>query len=120
DARLVWVLGMGQFRSIVVAGRPQPISNAEETVWVVWNGEIYTFQELRARLIAQGHVFRTKSDSEVLVHLYEQEGLSFLKRLRGMFGIALWDAQRDRLVLARDRIGKKPLYIWRSPHCLIF
>jgi len=113
-------LGMRRLSIIDLAGGHQPISNEDGSVWVVCNGEIYNFQELRAGLIAQGHVFRTKSDTEVLVHLYEQEGLSFLKRLRGMFGMALWDAQRDRLVLARDRIGKKPLYLWRSPHCLIF
>jgi asparagine synthase (glutamine-hydrolysing) len=113
-------LGMRRLSIIDLAGGHQPISNEDETIWVVCNGEIYNFQELRDQLLAQGHIFRTKSDTEVLVHLYEQEGLEFVKRLRGMFGIALWDAKRARLVIARDRLGKKPLYVWRGTQRLIF
>src|SRR2546423_1745628 len=113
-------LGMRRVSIIDLSGGHQPISNEDETIWVVCNGEIYNFQELRAGLIAKGHTFRTKSDTEVLVHLYEDKGLDFAKYLRGMFGIALWDASRDRLVLARDPVGKKPLYVWRGPRSLIF
>src|SRR5467141_1190847 len=95
-------IGMRRLSIIDLQGGHQPIANEDGTVWVVCNGEIYNFKELRAGLIAQGHVFRTKSDTEVLVHLYEQEGLSFVKRLRGMFALALWDGNLSRLVLARD------------------
>jgi asparagine synthase (glutamine-hydrolysing) len=113
-------LGMRRLSIIDLSGGHQPISNEDVSIWVVCNGEIYNFQELRSRLIAQGHVFQTKSDTEVLVHLYEQEGLDFVKKLRGMFAIALWDAPRARLVLARDPVGKKPLYIRRTADSLIF
>jgi asparagine synthase (glutamine-hydrolysing) len=113
-------LGMRRLSIIDLSGGHQPISNEDETVWVVCNGEIYNFQELRDRLLAQGHVFHTNSDTEVLVHLYEQEGLDFVKRLRGMFGIALWDVKLARLVIARDRLGKKPVYVWHSSDRLIF
>lgn len=113
-------LGMRRLSIIDLAGGHQPISNEDETVWVVLNGEIYNFEELRRRLQRSGHSFRTNSDTEILVHLYEERGLDFLQSLRGMFTIALWDAPRSRLVLARDRLGKKPLYLWRGPERLIF
>lgn len=113
-------LGMRRLSIIDLAGGHQPISNEIDTVWVTCNGEIYNFQELRERLLSRGHTFRSKSDTEVLVHLYEQEGLDFVKHLRGMFAIALWDVPSARLVLARDRLGKKPLYIWRGPSRLVF
>jgi asparagine synthase (glutamine-hydrolysing) len=113
-------IGMRRLSIIDLAGGHQPIANEDESVWVVCNGEIYNFQELRARLEAGGHRFRTRSDTEVIAHLYEEEGLEAFRRLRGMFGIALWDANRQRVVLVRDRLGKKPLYVRREPGRLLF
>lgn len=113
-------LAMRRLSIIDVKHGHQPISNEDETVWIVLNGEIYDFQALREELEAKGHHFRTRTDTEVIVHLYEEEGLDFVKRLRGMFALALWDAPRSRLVLARDRIGKKPLYLRREPHRILF
>jgi asparagine synthase (glutamine-hydrolysing) len=88
----------------------QPIANETRDVWVVFNGEIYNYETLRETLISRGHKFATHSDTETIVHLYEEYGIDFVHHLRGMFGIALWDTNRRRLILARDRIGEKPLY----------
>ena len=93
----------------------QPISNEDETITVVCNGEIYNFVELREELIADGHRVRTRSDVEVIVHLYEDLGPECLQRLRGMFAFALWDGPRRRLMLARDRLGIKPLHYSLGP-----
>ncbi len=88
----------------------QPLCNENGTVWVTFNGEIYNYRELRAELCSKGHVFRGASDTEVLPHMYEEYGDDFVSHLRGMFAIAIWDVNNRRLLLARDRVGKKPLY----------
>jgi asparagine synthase (glutamine-hydrolysing) len=98
----------------------QPITNEDGTIWIVFNGEIYNFQELRQDLAAKGHIFRTRSDTEVIVHLYEEMGPDCLAELRGMFAFAIWDARLERLLLARDRIGIKPLYFYRSGNSFSF
>lgn len=102
-------LAIRRLRIIDLVSGSQPIANEDETVWVVMNGEIYNFQELREELAARGHHFRTRTDTECLVHLYEEHGDDLVTRLRGMFAFALWDTKRGRLVLGRDRLGKKPL-----------
>ena len=98
----------------------QPIANENETIHVVQNGELYNYPELRGELERAGHTFRTHGDTEVLVHLYEQDGLAFARRLRGMFAVALWDSTLRRLVIARDRYGIKPLYYRASAAGLEF
>src|SRR5690606_37976184 len=98
----------------------QPIANEDGTIWIVFNGEIYNFRELRRELVAKGHIFRTQSDTEVIVHLYEEAGPDGLSRLRGMFAFAIWDARLQRLLLARDRVGIKPLYFHQSGSSILF
>jgi asparagine synthase (glutamine-hydrolysing) len=98
---------------IDLEGGAQPLSNEDGTVWIAFNGEIYNFQELNRRYLSSGHSFKTRSDTETIVHLYEELGEDCFAELRGMFALALWDGRRKRLVLARDRLGKKPLfYAW--------
>lgn len=103
-------LGFRRLSIIDLAGGHQPMSDQDESVWVVFNGEIYNFKELRVELESYGHVFRTKSDTEVIVHGYKQWGDEVLNRLNGMFGLAIWDARKRRLVLARDAFGIKLVY----------
>ncbi|MBV9535929.1 MAG: asparagine synthase (glutamine-hydrolyzing) [Solirubrobacterales bacterium] len=113
-------LGMRRLSIIDLAGSHQPISNEDGTVRTVFNGEIFNFQELRYELEHKGHRFSTAGDTETIVHLYEEYGEAFVERLRGMFAIALWDANERVLVLARDRLGVKPLYYTVTPDGLSF
>jgi asparagine synthase (glutamine-hydrolysing) len=103
-------LGHTRLAIIDLEGGVQPIGNEDETIWVILNGEIYNYIEIRQKLIAQGHRFRTQSDTEVLVHLYEEKGHALLDELDGMFAFALVDEKKEELFLARDRFGEKPLY----------
>jgi asparagine synthase (glutamine-hydrolysing) len=116
-------IGLGHRRLSIIdlshAGR-QPMGNEDESVWVTFNGEIYNFRELRTELEAKGHRFRSSSDTEVIVHLYEDAGLRCLDRLKGMFAFALWDKRKKTLLLARDRIGKKPLHYMVHPNGIVF
>src|SRR5471030_3274395 len=115
--------GLGFRRLKIVdlsAAAKQPLGNEDGTVQVVFNGEIYNFQGLRDELVARGHQFRSRSDTEVIVHLYEELGPQCIDRLDGMFAIAIWDDRRQRLVLARDRAGKKPLFVLHAGPRLVF
>ena len=115
-------IGLGHRRLSIIdlEGGHQPIPNETGTIWTVFNGEIYNFKELRDWLIEKGHRFSTRSDTEVIVHLYEEYGVGCFEHLRGMFAIALWDSQNKRLILARDRIGKKPLFYYYDGRRCIF
>jgi asparagine synthase (glutamine-hydrolysing) len=113
-------LGMRRLSVIDPTGSPQPVASEDGEVTAVFNGEIYNFRELREELRGRGHRFATQGDGETIVHLYEELGPRFVERLRGMFAIALWDRRRRRLVLARDRMGVKPLYIAETEAGLSF
>ncbi len=114
------VLGHNRLSIIDLAGGHQPMSNEDGSVWISYNGEVYNFPELRTELEAKGHRFVTHTDTEVIVHLYEEMGPACVERLRGMFAFAIWDELRHRLVLARDRLGIKPLYWHFDGHRLVF
>ena len=113
-------LAISRLAIIDLAGGNQPIANEDGSIVVVFNGEIYNFRELRSELQRLGHRFRTQSDTEVIVHGYEQWADQALDHFNGMFAIALWDEGRQRLLLARDRMGKKPLYWHWSKHGLLW
>src|SRR6266851_5344972 len=126
DGEGVWAndnVGLAHRRLAIIdlrAVAAQPMSNADGSVWITFNGEIYNFRELRADLEARGYRFRTQSDTEVIIHAYEAYGRDCLARLRGMFAFAIWDARTRVLLLARDRVGKKPLFYWIGRDRLLF
>ncbi len=114
-------LGFGHRRLSIIdlsTGR-QPLSNEDGTIWITFNGEIYNFPDLN-RDLASRHTFRTRSDTETIVHLYEQYPDDFISRLRGMFAFGIWDEPKRTLILARDRVGKKPLYYYLDDEKLVF
>jgi asparagine synthase (glutamine-hydrolysing) len=113
-------LGFRRLSIIDVAGGHQPISNEDGKIWVMLNGEIYNYPELRQELLNRGHKFTTRSDTESIVHLYEEYGEDCFRRLRGMFAIAIWDSRERKLLLARDRVGKKPLFYSADQKRLLF
>lgn len=113
-------LAMRRLSIIDVAGSDQPLYNEDESVALVFNGEIYNFQELRDDLAKRGHRLRTDGDGETVAHLYEEYGADCFQHLRGQFAIALWDKREQRLLLARDRMGQKPLYYYKDDHVLVF
>src|SRR2546421_10645844 len=115
DDRGIWLqggvgLGVRRLSIIDVAGGHQPIHNQDETAWIVFNGEIYNFPQLRERLSARGHRFYTRTDTEGVIHAYDEWGEKRVEELNGMFGFAIWDSRKQTLFLARDRMGIKPLY----------
>lgn len=115
-------LGFGFRRLSIIdlGGGHQPMSDAEKTVWIVFNGEIYNYKELRAELEGRGHIFRTQSDTEAIIHGYKQWGTEVFNHLNGMFGVAIWDVKRRRLVVARDAMGIKLIYYSRNGNQLSF
>jgi asparagine synthase (glutamine-hydrolysing) len=115
------LVGLAHARLSIIdlAGGAQPMSNQRQDIWLCFNGEIFNFIELRAELARQGHVFRSHSDTEVIIHLYERDGEDFVHRLNGQFAIALWDGRQRRLLLVRDRVGNQPLfYAWQDGRLL--
>ena len=125
DGEGLWVegpvgLGMRRLAIVDVAGGHQPMTNEDQTVWIVYNGEIYNHAALRPELERRGHSYQTRSDTETILHLYEEEGERCVERLQGMFAFALWDRTRRRLLLARDRLGIKPLYYACTDQELLF
>ncbi|MGA9121576.1 MAG: asparagine synthase (glutamine-hydrolyzing), partial [Bacteroidota bacterium] len=113
-------LGSRRLSIIDLKGGNQPIFNEDSTLCIVYNGELYNFLDLRPELISLGHVFRTRSDTEVILHAFEEWGDECLRRFNGMFAFAIWDTERRRLFIARDRVGEKPLYYFSDPHRFVF
>src|SRR4030081_951925 len=115
-------LGFRRLSIIDLATGHQPLSNDDGTIWIVFNGEIYNYQELRVFLQGKGHTFKTQTqtDTEVIVHLYEEFGEDCVEKLRGMFAFAIWDERQESLFLARDRVGIKPLYYSQSRNSVVF
>ncbi len=126
DDEGTWVrnnIGLGHRRLSIIdlnERSKQPISNEDKSVWLVCNGEIYNFKELRKELEKKGHKFSSQNDNEVIIHLYEEYGIEFIKKMNGMFAIAIWDDKKQRLVIARDRLGIKPLYYYIDNQEVIF
>src|SRR6185436_8212591 len=114
------MLAMRRLSIIDLDGGWQPLYNEDRTLALIANGEIYNFIELRQRLEGLGHRFNTNSDCETILHLYEEHGLDCIQHLRGMFAFALWDAPRKRLLLARDRMGEKPVYLYQTSERVVF
>src|SRR5262245_19175067 len=113
-------LGVRRLSIVDVEGGHQPLANENERIWVVQNGELFNHLDVRRHLDRRGHVFRTSCDTEIIPHLYEEYGAAFPEHLRGMFGIAVWDAARRRAVIARDRLGIKPIYYAEVDGLLVF
>ena len=113
-------LGFRRLSIIDLSGGHQPLSNEDGSIWIVFNGEIYNYRELRTELIGKGHIFRTKSDTEVIVHLFEEYGRDCVQKLQGMFAFAIWDSAQKALFLARDRVGIKPLYYYLDENFISF
>lgn len=113
-------LGFRRLSIIDLSLGHQPLANEDGSVWIVFNGEIYNYQELHAHLLNKGHVFKTKSDTETIVHLYEEYGTECVKHLRGMFGFSIWDNNKKRLFCARDRFGIKPFYYYNDDEKFVF
>lgn len=115
-------MGLGHRRLSIIdlEGGHQPMDNENQTIWVLSNGEIYNFTELRIGLKKKGHIFKTRSDTEVIVHLYEEYGEQCFQYLNGMFAIAIWDGRNQKLVLARDRVGEKPLFYFYDGSRIVF
>ena len=113
-------LGMTRLAIIDLDGGRQPMTNEDGSLWIVFNGEIYNYRELRQSLEARGHRFKSRSDTEVILHLFEEDEQRCVDRLRGMFAFVIWDTRRQKLFLARDRLGKKPLYYWHRGGLFLF
>src|SRR5262249_1838718 len=109
SADTAW-LGHRRLAIVDLRSGSQPMSNEDRSIWITFNGEIYNHRSLRSELKALGHRYRSESDTETIVHLYEEYGIAGIKRLRGMFAFGIWDYRKRRLVLVRDRLGIKPLY----------
>ena len=121
-----WVkdnVGLGQARLSIIDLSPlghQPMGNEDGTIWITFNGEIYNYPEIRQYLLAKGHQFRSRTDTEVILHLWEEKGPHLVEDLQGMFAFALWDDRKKELFLARDRMGKKPLFYTDQPDRIVF